>query len=123
MSHAVEHTIDAKDKIIGRLASEIAMILMGKDKTGYQPQNVAPVRIRIYNTDQMRVTGNKLKAKKYYRHSGVIGNLKEETLEQRMKRDSRQALKHALAGMLPKNKLRARRLKNVILYKGPIPTS
>lgn len=115
------YTIDAKHKIVGRLASEIAMILMGKNKSNYQSHTVAPVKVHVYNTDLVQISGNKPKAKKYYRHSGVIGNLKEETAEHLMKRDSRQVLKYALLGMLPKNKLRPRQMKNVIFYKGPAP--
>ena len=114
-----EHTIDASNKILGRLAVEIAKILQGKDKPEFDPSRLMAPRVSVYNTDRIRVTGRKILQKQYRHHTGFPGGLKEETLERVMLRDSRVALRHAIAGMLPKNRLRPRMLKNLMLHRGP----
>lgn len=96
------------------------MILMGKNRPDYKSNQVPTVAVKVFNTDLMKVTGRKPTQKIYYRHSGVIGNLREETMEHLMKRDSRKALQIAISGMLPKNTLRPRQLKNVSFYKGEL---
>lgn len=114
-----ENTIHAEGKIVGRLASQIAMILRGKMTPDFLPNRAGNEKVVVLHTDRMRVTGgSKPLQKMYRRHSGYLGHLKEETLEHLMKRDSRQVLRHAVSGMLPKNRLRARMLKNLILHKG-----
>jgi large subunit ribosomal protein L13 len=115
----MEHTIDAKNKIVGRLASEVATLLAGKTSPAYKPNVVLPMKVSVYNTDKIRITGKKPLQKIYRRHSGRIGNLKEESFEKLLKRDSRQILKIAIMGMLPKNRLRSQRIKQVTFYKGP----
>ena len=116
-----EHIIDAKGKIFGRIASEIAMILTGKNSVLYR-QNVVPsVAVKVYNTDALKISGRKLLQKMYYRHSGRIGNLKEETLGNLMKRDSRRVVELAVFGMLPKNRLRKEHMKHISFYKGQVP--
>ncbi|MEK7082159.1 MAG: 50S ribosomal protein L13 [Patescibacteria group bacterium] len=112
-----EHVINAEGKILGRLASEIAVLLRGKDAADFAPNRAAGRKITVFHTDRMRVTGRKLDQKMYRRHSGYLGNLKEERLKDVMARDSRNALRHAVAGMLPKNRLRRQFLKNLILVK------
>lgn len=116
----MEHTFDAKGKIVGRLASEIAALLIGKTSPTYQKNRVHPVKVKVFNTDLIKITGRKPVQKLYRRHSGYIGNLKEERFEHLLKRDSRQILKIAINGMLPKNRLRKQQLKNIEFFKGSI---
>lgn len=113
--------IDAKGKIVGRLASEIAMALMGKQSARYRPNKTPDTKVTVYNTDFVKISGQKSKAKMYYRHSGTIGNLKKESFGHLLKRDSRSIVKRAVSGMLPKNKLRKRQLRNLMLYKSLLP--
>ena len=114
----MKHTIDATDKILGRLAVEVANLLRGKGKTSFVPYLDVGDNVVITNTDKIRVTGRKLKQKIYYRHSGYPGGIKEEVLEDLLKRDSRKVIRAAVYGMLPKNKLRDRIIKKLELYKG-----
>jgi len=102
------YKIDATNKVLGRLASKIAILLNTGDK------------VIVTNTDKIKITGKKLKKKVYYHHSGYPGGLKKITLEELMKKDSREVLRKAVWGMLPKNKLRKQRIKNLKLYKGEI---
>ncbi|MBI2053166.1 MAG: 50S ribosomal protein L13 [Candidatus Sungbacteria bacterium] len=119
MTGMTERKFDATNKILGRLAMEIATILQGKDKPQFDPAVFSAPKVSVYNTDHIRVTGRKTEQKQYRHHTGYPGGLKEETLERVMERDSRVALRHAVMGMLPKNRLRPRMMKNLILYKGP----
>lgn len=119
MNTAINQNIDASDKILGRLAGEIAMTLQGKTTPDFDPAQLSNNKVIVYNTDHIRVTGKKPLQKLYRHHSGYPGGLKEESLERMMARDSRVALRHAVAGMLPKNRLRPRMLKNLALHKGP----
>lgn len=114
----MEHTIDASDKILGRLASEIALLLRGKENPRFDPARLTAQRVRVYNTDKIRVTGMKMQQKLYRRHSGYPGNLKEEKLGSLMARDSRIVLKKAVMGMLPKNRLRKAWIRNLVMRKG-----
>lgn len=110
--------INADGKIVGRLASDIARLLLGKQNSAARSNTVASGEVVVANTDTMRVSGNKMKGKIYYRHSGYIGNLKEESLEALFRRDSREVLRRAVSGMLPKNKLRKERMKKLRLFRG-----
>jgi len=116
----MEYQINAEGKVLGRLATEVAVLLRGKNDPVFDPAIPGKNRVVVYNTDAVRLTGRKLAQKKYRRHSGYPGGLREETLERMMKRDSREALRHAVRGMLPKNRLRAQVIKNMILHKGPL---
>ncbi len=98
------------------------MILQGKTVPHFDPAQLSKNRVTVYNTDRVRVTGKKPLQKLYRHHSGYPGGLKEESLGRMMARDSRAAVRHAVAGMLPKNRLRARMLKHLMLYKSrPFP--
>lgn len=110
--------IDASNKIVGRLASEIARMLLGKQNPASRPNKVVAEELVVTNTDKMRVSGRKMLDKTYYRHSGYIGNLKAESLESLFRRDSREVLRRAASGMLPKNKLRKERMKKLRLFRG-----
>ena len=113
-----EVTINAEGKILGRLATEVAMILRGKNNPDFLPNRGSTTKVTVLHTDGMRVSGRKLTQKMYRTHSGYLGHLKEERLGDMMVRDSRSALRHAVTGMLPKNRLRREFLKNLILMKG-----
>lgn len=113
----MDYKIDAAEKIVGRLATEIADILQGKNSPHFDPAKHADNHVIVFNTDRMRVTGRKPEQKIYRHHSGYPGGLKEETLERLQRRDSRRVLHHAVNGMLPKNRLRPRMMKNLTLLK------
>jgi len=105
------YLVDAEGKTLGRLASEIAKILMGKHKPQYTPSKVLGDFVIVVNADKVKVTGKKLVAKKYYRHSGYLGNLKEIPLWMMMEKHPERVIELAVSGMLPKNRLRKRMLK------------
>jgi large subunit ribosomal protein L13 len=112
-----KHVVDATNKILGRLAVEVANLLRGKDKPGFLPYLDKGDQVVVVNTDKIKVTGHKMKQKIYYRHSGYPGGLKETRLEEMMERDSCQVFRQAVYGMLPKNKLRDKMIKKLKLYK------
>lgn len=114
----VKHTIDATNKILGRLAVEVANLLRGKGKADFVPYLDRGDQVIVTNTDRIKVTGQKMKKKIYYHHSGYPGGIKEINLERLMEKDSRQVIKKAVYGMLPKNKLRNKMIKKLTLYKG-----
>ncbi len=114
----MEYKIDATNRILGRLATEVAMVLRGKNTPAFDPARFSAHRVTVTNTDKLRVTGKKMEQKLYRHHSGYHGGLKEEKLKDKLVKDSRWVLREAVSGMLPKNRLRARMLKNLILMKG-----
>ncbi|MEG0620776.1 MAG: 50S ribosomal protein L13, partial [Raoultibacter sp.] len=93
--------IDAKDQVLGRVATKAAHILKGKHKPTYTPHIDTGDFVVIINADKIRVTGNKLSAKEYFRHSGFPGGLKSETLEEAMAKHPERVIEHAVKGMLP----------------------
>lgn len=111
------HTIDATEKILGRLAVEIAILLRGKDKPDYAPYLDMGQEVVVVNTSRIKVTGKKAESKKYYRHSGYPGGIKEITYKRLFARDPNEILRKAVYGMLPRNKLRAKMMKRLKLYK------
>lgn len=113
----MDYKIDAANKILGRLASEIATLLRGKNDPRFDPSRSLGNTITVSNVDKIRVTGKKLDQKLYRRHSGYHGGLKEEKLQEIIKRDASIALRRAVLGMLPKNKLRSRFIKNLIFVE------
>jgi len=120
-SNLTKYQFDASDQILGRLASKIALILRGKDKPNFTPNKTEmELEITIYNTDQLKFSGNKLEDKKYYWHSGHPGGIKERTLKEFMQKDSCEVLRKAIYGMLPKNKLRDRLIQQLKLFKGSL---
>jgi len=108
--------VDAKGKILGRLATEIAKLLMGKDKPEYTPHLDMGDFVVVINAHKVRVTGGKEKKKIYYHHSGYPGGLKQRTFEELMERNPEEIIWRAVKGMLPKNKLRKKRLKRLKIY-------
>ena len=110
----MEFHIDAKNQKLGRLASEIATILQGKRNSHYDPRLVGDDKILVKNYGRISVTGKKFKEKIYYRHTGRPGHLKSKTFEEAFMRNPKWVLIEAVRKMLPKNKLNARRLKNLV---------
>jgi len=110
--------IDADGKVLGRLASRIAVILMGKHKPDYLPYLDIGDFIVVINAEKIKVTGSKLENKFYYRHSGYPGGLKSTTLKELLKKHPERVIMYAVKNMLPKNKLKKRRLKRLKIYAG-----
>ncbi len=118
----VEHDwylVDASGRTLGRMATEIALRLRGKHKPIYTPHVDTGDYIVVVNAAKIRVTGNKLKDKIYYHHTGYIGNLKSISLEDLLAKSPELVIKKAVKGMLPKNKLGAAMLKKLRVYSGP----
>ncbi|MFH1841513.1 MAG: 50S ribosomal protein L13 [Candidatus Nealsonbacteria bacterium] len=101
------HKIDAEGKVLGRLSTEIAVLLRGKQKIGFAPNKDIGDFVLVKNVEKIKFTGNKMENKKYYRHSGYIGSLKEVPLKKLFERDPKEVLRRAVKGMLPHNKLQS----------------
>ncbi len=110
------HVVDARGKTLGRVSTEIATLLQGKHKPSYTPHLASGDFVVVVNADKFRVSGNKLVAKMYYRHSGYHGGLTEETLGDVLAKNPTRALKKAVKGMLPKNKQGRHMLSRLKLY-------
>ncbi len=121
-SHEVHrdwYVVDANGKTLGRLATQIATRLKGKHKPEYTPHVDTGDYIVVINADKIRVTGNKLKDKVYYRHTGYIGNMKSITLEKQLQKAPERVLEAAVQGMMPKNPLGRQMLKKLRVFPGP----
>ncbi|MBL7053320.1 MAG: 50S ribosomal protein L13 [Candidatus Portnoybacteria bacterium] len=114
------HKIDAKNQILGRLAVQVANLLRGKNKPEFVPYKDMGDEVLVYNTDKIRLTGKKEDQKIYYHHSGYPGGIKEVPFKKAMEKDSREVIKKAVYGMMPKNKLRDRIIKKLKLQKEEI---
>lgn len=112
------HIVDAEDQILGKLATRIARLLMGKHKPLFSRNMDVGDSVVVINADKVRVTGNKAKQKMYYRHSGYPGGLKTTSLEMMMQKHPNRVIEHAVKGMLPKNRLQARMMKRLRVYVG-----
>lgn len=110
--------VDAKDKILGRMASRIAMVIKGKHRATYVPHLPCGDHVIVVNASAVRVTGSKLEGKVYSRHTGWFGGLKQETLKEMMERTPMKAIELAVKGMLPKNSMREHLLKRLHVYAG-----
>jgi len=107
------HTIDATDVSLGRLAVKISILLRGKDKPEFMPNQDGGDFVQVKNIKKVRITGNKLKQKIYYHHTGYIGSLKEIPMGVVFAKNPGEVLKKTVLGMLPKNKLRAKQIKRL----------
>jgi len=119
------HVIDASDKVLGRFATQVASLLMGKHKPMYSPNLDTGDFVVVINAAKVQVTGNKMKQKLYYRHSGYPGGLKSISLEKMMQTHPTRVIEHAVKGMLPHNRLGAKMFKKLKVYAGdthPHPT-
>jgi large subunit ribosomal protein L13 len=111
--------IDADGAVLGRLATQIATMLRGKNKAIYTPHVDTGEFIVVINAAKIRLTGNKLKQKKYYHHSMYQGGLKSETAISLLQRKPEKLILHAVKGMLPKNRLADKLLTKLKVYPGP----
>lgn len=116
----VEYFIfDAKGRILGRLATEIAKALSGKSKVDYTPNLECRDIVVVINADKVRLSGiSKPQKKTYWRHSGYPGGIYKRTFEEQMDIDSTEVIKHAVKGMVPKNKLGRNSMKRLKVYAG-----
>ncbi len=112
------HVIDASGKILGRLAVQVANLLMGKHKPMFSRNLDTGDFVVVINADKIRVTDDKAKQKTYYRHSGYPGGLKSISLEKMMQTNPTRVIEHAVKGMLPHNRLGAKMIKKLRVYVG-----
>jgi large subunit ribosomal protein L13 len=110
--------VDAKDQTLGRLATQVATLLRGKHKPIYAPHMDVGDFVIVINADKIRVTGNKLDQKIYYRHSGYPGGLRSRTLRELQARFPDRVIRLAVRGMLPKNRLGRATIKKLKIYAG-----
>ncbi len=110
--------IDAKDQTLGRLATQVAVLLRGKHKPIFAPHMDVGDFVIIVNADKIRVTGDKLDQKVYYRHSGYPGGIKSRTLREQLDRYPDRVIRTAVRGMLPKNSLGRAMIKKLKIYAG-----
>lgn len=112
------HVIDAKDRVLGKLATEVAWLLMGKHKPMFSRNLDVGDYVVVINAEKVRVTGNKAEQKVYYHHSGYPGGLKSINFEKLMQTNPTRVVEHAVKGMLPHTKLGASMLKKLKVYVG-----
>ena len=113
------YVVDATNKTLGRLSTEIARRLRGKHKPEYTPHVDTGDYIVVVNADKIRVTGNKMQDKMYHRYTGYIGNLKSMPLEKLMQHAPERALQQAVKGMMPRNPLGRKMLSKLRVFAGP----
>jgi large subunit ribosomal protein L13 len=114
----VWHLIDVKDMPIGRVATQIAKLLIGKHKSTYTPHIDAGDFVVVINAGALKLTGNKMLDKVYNRHSGRPDGFKSVTAERLMAQDPRKLVEHTVKGMLPKNKLQTPRMRRLKVFEG-----
>jgi large subunit ribosomal protein L13 len=117
---AQTYKIDASGERLGRLAVRVASLLRGKDQPDFLAYKVSNNKVIVFNTTKIVISGKKFENKKYFRHSGYPGGIKEVSFKDLFERDPNEPLKRAVYGMLPKNKLRDKMIKNLKLYAGEI---
>lgn len=110
------HLLDAHDEILGRLATEVARLLIGKHKVSYLPHIDSGDYVVVINSRDVRVTGNKEDAKVYYRHSGYPGGLRLQKLSDLREKDPNKIIIKAVYNMLPKNRLRRLRMRRLKIF-------
>jgi len=112
------HIIDASENTLGRVCVQIARLLMGKHKPMFTPNQDTGDFVVVINAEKLRVTGNKLQQKLYYRHSNYPGGFRSVSLEKTMQTNPARVIEHAVKGMLPRTRLGARMLKRLKVYNG-----
>ena len=112
------HVVDADGRTLGRVSSEIAVLLQGKHKPTWTPNLVSGDYVVVVNAEKVHVTGNKLEQKRYYRHSGYHGGLTERKLSAMLEKTPERVIKQAVKGMLPKSKLGRRMFSRLKVYAG-----
>lgn len=113
------YVVDAANMTLGRLASEVAKVLRGKNKAIFTPHMDTGDFVIVVNADKVKVTGKKLDQKIYYRHSGYVGGMKETTLREMMAKKPERVVEHAVKGMLPKGPLGREMYTKLHVYAGP----
>lgn len=113
------YVVDATDQTLGRLASEVAKVLRGKNKPIFTPHIDTGDNVIVINADKIKVTGKKLDQKVYYHHSDYIGGMKETTLKEMLNKKPEQVIELAVKGMLPKGPLGREMFKKLHVYAGP----
>lgn len=113
------HLIDASDATLGRISTVAASLLIGKGKPTFTSHMDGGDFVVIINADNLKVSGNKLQQKTYYRHSGFPGGISQRSLQDIMDKDASEAIRLSVRGMLPVNKLRPGRLERLKIYNGP----
>jgi len=113
------YVVDAENKVLGRLATQIAVRLRGKHKPIYTPHADTGDFIVVVNAKKVAMTGSKLDRKMYYRHSGYVGGLKEISARKLLEKKPEEIIRYAVRRMLPKNSLGRRQLKKLKIYAGP----
>lgn len=112
------HLIDAQSKVLGKVASDVSKLLIGKHKATYTPNINVGDKVVVINAEKVAVTGKKLTDKSYKRYTGYPGGIKSESLGNLLQRRPEEVIRRAVKGMLPTNKLRKERLLNLYIYKG-----
>ena len=113
------YVVDAEGQTLGRLASQIATVLRGKNKPTYTPHMDCGDYVIVVNAEKIKVTGKKLDQKIYYHHSEYIGGMKETTLREKLAKKPEQVIELAVKGMLPKGPLGRQMYKKLFVYAGP----
>ena len=113
------YVVDATDQTLGRLASEVAKVLRGKNKPIFTPHIDTGDNVIVINADKIKVTGKKLVQKVYYHHSDYVGGMKETTLKEMLNKKPEQVIELAVKGMLPKGPLGREMFKKLHVYAGP----
>ena len=113
------YVVDASEYTLGRLASEIAKVLRGKNKPTYTPSLDTGDYVIVINAEKIKVTGKKLDQKVYYRHSGWVGGLRQETLREKLAKHPERVIEDAVRGMLPKGPLGREMFTKLHVYAGP----
>lgn len=113
----VQHVIDASGQTLGRLATQVAALLQGKNTPAYNPRLIGSNVVVVKNASKVKIGGNKEISKIYYRHTGYMGHLKEKTYRDVFAKDPRRVIEYAVFNMLPKNFIRQKRMNNLKIEK------
>lgn len=108
-----QHVIDASGQTLGRLATQVANLLQGKNTPAYNPRLIGATVVVVKNASKIKITGNKETQKVYYKHTGYMGHLKEKPYKDQFMKDPRRVIEYAVFNMLPKNFIRQRRMNNL----------
>lgn len=113
----MDYVIDAKNKPLGRVASEAAIILQGKKSPAYNPRKIGSDRVLLKNYREVTLSGRKFKEKLYHHHTGYMGHLRTETFEAAWNKDPKKVIQEVVRHMLPKNFIQSRRILNLVFVE------